>query len=79
MNDFRPISLYNCIYKIVAKVIAKRIKKILSKSISKEQFGFLEGRQIHEAIGVAQEGIHSMKTKKIKGTMLKIDLSKAYD
>jgi hypothetical protein len=43
-NDFRPISLCNCIYKIVAKVIAKRIKSILFESISKEQFGFLEGR-----------------------------------
>jgi hypothetical protein len=48
-----PISLCNCIYKIIAKIISKRIKGILSKSISQEQFGFLEGRQIHEAIGVA--------------------------
>jgi hypothetical protein len=53
-DDFCPIFLYNCIYKIVVKVIAKRIKDILSESISKEQFQFLEGRQIHEAIGVSQ-------------------------
>jgi hypothetical protein len=79
LDDFRPISLCNCIYKIVAKVIARRLKKVFSASISKEQFGFLEGRQIHEAIGVAQEGIHSIKTKKLKGEVLKIDLSKAYD
>jgi hypothetical protein len=39
----------------------------------------LEGRQIHEAIGVAQEGLHSMKTRKMKGVVLKIDLSKSYD
>jgi hypothetical protein len=39
----------------------------------------LEGRQIHEAIGVAQEGLHSIKTRKEKGVVLKIDLSKAYD
>ena len=39
----------------------------------------MEGRQIHEAIGVAQEGLHSMKSKNIKGAILKIDLSKAYD
>ena len=52
-NDFRPISLCNCIYKFIAKMIANRMKPILSKSISKEQFGFLDGRQIHEAIGVA--------------------------
>jgi hypothetical protein len=55
------------------------VKRILSERISGEQFGFLEGRQIHEAIGVAQEGLHSMKSRKLKGAVLKIDLSKAYD
>jgi hypothetical protein len=39
----------------------------------------LEGRQIHEAIGVAQEAMHNIKTQKKKGAVLKIDLSKAYD
>ena len=51
----------------------------MSEHISAEQFGFLKGRQIHEAIGVAQEGLHSMKTRNLKGAILKIDLSKAYD
>jgi len=37
----------------VKKIIARQLKPFLSDSISKEQFGFLEGRQIHEAIGVA--------------------------
>eukprot|EP00253_Pinus_taeda_P029408 PITA_29408 len=78
-EDFRPISLCNCIYKIISKVIALRIAPILSRNISMEQFGFLDGRQIHEAIGVAQEVTHSIKTKKKKGVVLKIDLSKAYD
>lgn len=50
LEDFRPISLYNCIYKIVSKVIAKRVKRLLRKSVSEEQFRFLDGRQIHEAI-----------------------------
>ena len=79
LDDFRPISLCNCIYKVISKIIARRIKRILSSNISIEQFGFLKGRQIHEAIGVAQEGLHSMKARKIKGAVLKIDLSKAYD
>eukprot|EP00253_Pinus_taeda_P002811 PITA_02811 len=78
-EDFRPISLCNCIYKIIAKVIALRLAPILSQNISMEQFGFLDGRQIHEAIGVAQEVIHSIRMKKKKGVVLKIDLSKAYD
>eukprot|EP00253_Pinus_taeda_P022407 PITA_22407 len=79
-EDLRPISLCNCIYKIIVKVIAIRIVPILSRNISMEQFGFLDGRKIHEAIRVAQEVIHSVKQKKKKkGVVLKIDLSKAYD
>eukprot|EP00253_Pinus_taeda_P035322 PITA_35322 len=76
---FRPISLCNSIYKMIAKVIANRIKPILSRHISMEQFGFLSGRQIHEAIGVAQEVMHSVRQKNKKGVVIKIDLSKAYD
>ena len=79
MEDFSPISLWNITYKVVAKVIAQRLKKVISKLISNEQFGFLENRQIHEAIAVAQEGMHSAKIKKSKGAILKIDLSKDFD
>jgi hypothetical protein len=79
LDDFRPISLCNCIYKIVSKIIARRVKRILSDKISSEQFGFLEGRQIHEVVGVAQEALHNIKSRKLKGAVLKIDLSKAYD
>jgi hypothetical protein len=63
----------------VAKIITKRLKTVLSETISKEQFGFLEGHQIHKAIGVAQEGLQSLKINKAKGDILKIDLSKAFD
>jgi hypothetical protein len=76
---FRPISLCNCIYKIISKIIAHRLKGILSRKISLKQFGFLEGRQIHEVVGVAQEGIHTIKTKNQKSLTLKVDLSKDFD
>eukprot|EP00253_Pinus_taeda_P026957 PITA_26957 len=78
-NDFRPISLCNCLYKIMAKILANRLKSILSAHISLEQFSFLQNRQIHEAIGSAQELLHSMQSKKLKGMILKVDLSKAFD
>jgi hypothetical protein len=64
---------------VTIKAISKRLNPIPSASIFREEFGFLEGRQIHEAIGVAQEGLHNMKTRKTKGSVVKIDLSKAYD
>lgn len=78
-NDFRPISLCNCLYKIISEIIANRICPILSAHISLEQFSFLKDRQIHEATRSAQEVMHSIQSKNIKGMILKVDLSKAFD
>jgi hypothetical protein len=41
--------------------------------------GFLKGRQILDAIGTAHECLHSIKMKKLKALILKLDLKKAYD
>jgi len=78
-DDFRPISLCNCLYKIIAKTIANRLKPILSQHISSEQFAFLHHRQIHEAVATAQELMHTLQVKKQKGMILKVDLAKAFD
>lgn len=78
-NDFYPISLCNCLYKIIAKIIANRLKPILLAHISPEQFTFLQHRQIHEAAGTTQELLHSMHINNLKGMILKVDLSKAFD
>jgi hypothetical protein len=67
------------VYKIITKIIANRIEISLSIGISKEQFRFLEGRQITDAIGVVQEALHNIKVKNIKALVLKLDLIKAYD
>jgi len=60
-------------------VIVRCLKKILSNPISGERFIFLAGRQIHEAIRVAQKGLHNINISKLGGGVVKIDLSKAYD
>jgi hypothetical protein len=78
-GDYRPISLCNLCYKIISKIIANRIKPILSRSLSEEQLGFLQGRQIQDAIGIVHECLHSIKKKKSKSLVLKLDLKKAYD
>jgi hypothetical protein len=54
-KDYRPISLCNLCYKLISKIIANRIRPILSKALSEEQLGFLKGRQILDAVGVAQD------------------------
>jgi hypothetical protein len=40
---------------------------------------FLQGRKIHEAIDLAQEGLHSIHRRKQKAVTLKVDLSKGFD
>jgi hypothetical protein len=76
---FDRSQLCNLCYKIITKIIAKRIRPILSRTLSEEQFGFLKGRQIIDAIGTAQECIHNIREKKLQAMILKIDLKKAYD
>jgi hypothetical protein len=66
-GDFRPIALCNLCYKVIENILANRIKHVLSRSLSGEQLGFLQGRQIMDAIGMAQECIHSINKKKYKG------------
>ena len=78
-NDFHLIALCNLCYKIFSKIIAKCIRPILYCALSEEQFGFLKGRQIIDAIGIAQECLHGIKDKKLQALILKIDLKKAYD
>lgn len=55
------------------------LKGILSKQISHQQFAFLKGRQIYGAVGVAQEGLYSIKLTKLRIMVVKVDHLKAYD
>lgn len=66
-------------YKLIGKVLVNRLKGIFSSYISEEQFGFLFSRHILDAIVLAQECLHSIKTMKIPIVMMKLDLVKAYN
>jgi hypothetical protein len=77
-EQFKPVSLSNYIHKIISKIIAMSLETMLSSSISEEEFEFLEGRQFHEVVVVVQEGVHIIKVKHLKASMLKFDMSEAY-
>jgi hypothetical protein len=55
-----------------------KVKRKFHDIISHEQFGSLNGREIHDVVEVSQERLHSSKTKKILTMILKLDLSRTY-
>ena len=78
-DKYRPIALCNVIYKVIFNVIANWLKPLLPMLISPEQSGYVEGRQIMDGILLTHEIIHSLKSSKQAGMLLKLDLSKAFD
>ena len=74
---FRPIALCNVIYKILSTMMVYRLKPLLPSLISLEQTGFVKGRKILDGIFTKEEAIHLLKSLKMKGMLIKLDLSKA--
>jgi hypothetical protein len=81
VNQFRPISLCNSLYRVVSKVVVNRLKDLIPVIVPPFQTGFVLGRSIHEHIVVAQELLHSMNHMigKTGYFAIKVDLAKAYD
>jgi len=78
-KQFRPIALCNVIYKVITKIIAARLKPILPFLISTEQSRYVEGRQIMDSVILAHEVVHSLKSSRTPGMLIKLDLSKDFD
>lgn len=80
--NFRPISLFNMVYKIVSKALVKKLKPWLSGLIDLSQSTFVTGRSIFNNVITAYEITHSMHTKRTGSVGFvgaKLDMSKAYD
>jgi hypothetical protein len=73
------IGIFLGLNNLLSKIITNHLKLIYNEIISEEQYGFLNGHQIHDVVSLTHESLHSMKTKKIPSFVMKLDLSKAYD
>ena len=67
------------LYKWLAKVLANRFKNVVGKVVSKAQGAFVEGRQILDAVLIANEVIDSVLKNNENGSLCKLDIEKAYD
>ncbi|KAG6735551.1 hypothetical protein POTOM_061837 [Populus tomentosa] len=80
LNDFRPISCCNVLYKCISKILVIRLKAALSDVVGPSQSAFIPGRNISDAILLTQELMHNYHLQAGPARCaLKIDLKKAFD
>ncbi|RVW99583.1 Transposon TX1 uncharacterized 149 kDa protein [Vitis vinifera] len=79
ISDFRPISLITCLYKVIAKVLSGRLRGVLHETIHSTQGTFVQGRQILDAVLIANEIVDEKRRSGKEGVVFKIDFEKAYD
>ncbi|GKA33637.1 hypothetical protein Tco_0720066 [Tanacetum coccineum] len=80
VNDYRPISCCNVMFKCISKIIANCIKECLKVLVSSNQSAFVPGRSIANNILLTQELMHNYHLDRgLPRCAFKVDIQKAYD
>ncbi|GJR06731.1 hypothetical protein Tco_0529715, partial [Tanacetum coccineum] len=59
INDYRPISCCNVLYKCISRIISNRMKDSLSSLVRLNQSAFMPGRRISDNILLTQDLMHN--------------------
>nr|GEU76060.1 hypothetical protein [Tanacetum cinerariifolium] len=80
VNDYRPISCCNVLFKCISKIIANHIKESLKMLVSSNQSAFVPGRNIADNILLTQELMHNYHLNRgPPRCAFKVDIQNAYD
>ncbi|GKE11382.1 putative RNA-directed DNA polymerase, eukaryota, reverse transcriptase zinc-binding domain protein, partial [Tanacetum coccineum] len=80
VNDYRPISCCNVIYKCISKILTNRVIEGIKDVVSDNQSAFIPGRRISDNILVTQELMHNYHNHRgPPRCAFTIDIQKAYD
>lgn len=81
VEQFRPISLCNVIYKVITKILTNRLKPLLDDLIHPSQAAFIPHRSILDNVIINHKIMCYLKSRKGKtGYMaVQVDMTKAYD
>ncbi|GJX37806.1 hypothetical protein Tco_0251109 [Tanacetum coccineum] len=80
VNDSRPISCCNVLFKCITKILSNHIKESLKSLISPNQSAFVPSRSISDNILLTQELMHNYHLDRgSPRRAFKVDIQKAYD
>ena len=79
IKNWRPISLLNVDMKIASKALALRLEKILPEIIQADQYAYIKGRTIFDAIRTTDDIMEYTKIQQLPGLMVAFDFEKAFD
>ena len=64
VTEYKPISLYNIIYKLASKTLVNRLTKILPSIVNESQNAFVNGRLITDNALITFETMHHISQRK---------------
>ncbi|GJU07090.1 retrovirus-related pol polyprotein from transposon TNT 1-94, partial [Tanacetum coccineum] len=80
VNEYRPISCCNVIYKCISKILTNRIINGIKEVVNENQSAFVLGRSISDNILITQELMHNYhRNRGPSRCAFKINIQKAYD
>nr|GEV80291.1 sugar transport protein 13 [Tanacetum cinerariifolium] len=80
VNDYRPISCCNVLFKCISKILANRIKHCLKTLVNLNQLAFIPRRSISDNILLTQELMHNYHLDSgAPRCAFKVNIQKAYD
>ena len=67
------------LYKESSKLLVERLKRVIHSLVDRHQMAFIKGRQIMDAILIANECIETRQRSNKPGIVCTLDIQKAYD
>ena len=78
-SSYRPISLFEVLYKIISKLLARKLNPFLDKIVSQGQFGFVPGRHMSVASHTVIAAIAELQKRNHPSFALFLDIQCAFD
>ena len=79
IKNWRPISLLNVDAKIASEALASRLVNVLPHIINEDQYAYVKGRTIFDAVRTIDDMMEFTRLKQLPGLLVAFNFEKAFD